>query len=102
MPPPGLTATWLPFTRLVFWPGWPHRPNGNWQNTPKNRSTRSSMPWPLRPPSRAEAFASLAVEETGYGVVADKVQKNLFSSQKGLPVHSADEDSRRHPAVDRP
>ena len=31
---------------------------------------------------RAEAFASLAVEETGYGVVADKVQKNLFSSQK--------------------
>ncbi len=31
---------------------------------------------------RAEAFASLAVEETGYGVVADKVQKNLFASQK--------------------
>jgi len=30
----------------------------------------------------AEAFARLAVEETGYGVVADKVQKNLFSSQK--------------------
>src|SRR5947207_15967716 len=30
---------------------------------------------------QAEAFARLAVEETGYGVVADKVQKNLFSSQ---------------------
>jgi acetaldehyde dehydrogenase (acetylating) len=30
----------------------------------------------------AEAFARLAHEETGYGVVADKVQKNLFSSQK--------------------
>src|SRR5713101_2871576 len=29
---------------------------------------------------RAEEFARLAVEETGYGVVADKVQKNLFSS----------------------
>jgi acetaldehyde dehydrogenase (acetylating) len=31
---------------------------------------------------QAEMFARLAVEETGYGVVADKVQKNLFSSQK--------------------
>jgi acetaldehyde dehydrogenase (acetylating) len=31
---------------------------------------------------QAEAFARLAVEETGYGIVADKVQKNLFSSQK--------------------
>ncbi len=31
--------------------------------------------------SQAEAFARLAVEETGYGVVVDKVQKNLFSSQ---------------------
>ena len=31
---------------------------------------------------QAERFARLAVEETGYGVVADKVQKNLFSSQK--------------------
>ena len=30
----------------------------------------------------AESFARLAVEETGYGVVADKVQKNLFSSQR--------------------
>src|SRR6478672_7992027 len=30
----------------------------------------------------AEPLARLAQEETGYGVVADKVQKNLFSSQK--------------------
>ena len=30
----------------------------------------------------AEPLARLAHEETGYGVVADKVQKNLFSSQK--------------------
>src|SRR5437762_4554050 len=30
----------------------------------------------------AEMFARLAVEETGYGVVADKIQKNWFSSQK--------------------
>src|SRR3989475_3305822 len=30
----------------------------------------------------AEMFARVAVEETGYGVVADKVQKNLFSAQK--------------------
>src|SRR5579862_2484448 len=31
---------------------------------------------------QAEVFAQLAVEETGYGVVEDKVQKNLFSSQR--------------------
>jgi acetaldehyde dehydrogenase (acetylating) len=31
---------------------------------------------------QAEALAKLAHEETGYGVVADKVQKNLFSSEK--------------------
>ena len=30
----------------------------------------------------AEALARLAVEETGYGVVADKVQKNLFASER--------------------
>jgi acetaldehyde dehydrogenase (acetylating) len=30
----------------------------------------------------AEALAALAVEETGYGVVADKTQKNLFASQR--------------------
>src|SRR3954471_20101016 len=31
---------------------------------------------------QAEAFARLAVEETGYGVVDDKIQKNLFSSER--------------------
>jgi len=31
---------------------------------------------------RAEEFARLAVEETGYGVVADKIQKNRFSSDR--------------------
>src|ERR687898_968870 len=30
----------------------------------------------------AEALARLACEETGFGVVADKVQKNLFASEK--------------------
>jgi acetaldehyde dehydrogenase (acetylating) len=32
--------------------------------------------------TQAEALARLAHDETGYGVVADKVQKNLFASQK--------------------
>jgi acetaldehyde dehydrogenase (acetylating) len=32
--------------------------------------------------SEAEALARLAVEETGFGVVSDKVQKNLFSSER--------------------
>src|SRR5919202_250254 len=32
-------------------------------------------------PPHAEALARLAQEETGFGVVADKVQKNLFSSE---------------------
>src|SRR3954471_21816608 len=31
---------------------------------------------------QAQAFAQLAVDETGYGVVDDKVQKNLFASEK--------------------
>ncbi len=31
---------------------------------------------------QAEAFARLAVEETGYGVVEDKIQKNLFASER--------------------
>ena len=31
---------------------------------------------------QAEALARLAVEETGYGVVADKIQKNLFASER--------------------
>src|SRR6266545_315663 len=32
--------------------------------------------------AQAESFARLAVEETGFGVVADKIQKNLFSAEK--------------------
>jgi acetaldehyde dehydrogenase (acetylating) len=32
--------------------------------------------------SQADALARMAVDETGYGVVADKVQKNLFASEK--------------------
>jgi acetaldehyde dehydrogenase (acetylating) len=32
--------------------------------------------------AQAEAFARLAVEETGYGVVEDKIQKNLFAAEK--------------------
>jgi acetaldehyde dehydrogenase (acetylating) len=32
--------------------------------------------------AHVEALAQLAVEETGYGVVADKVQKNLFASRQ--------------------
>jgi acetaldehyde dehydrogenase (acetylating) len=31
---------------------------------------------------QAEPLARLAVEETGYGVVADKIQKNLFASRR--------------------
>jgi acetaldehyde dehydrogenase (acetylating) len=31
---------------------------------------------------QAEPLARLAVDETGYGVVADKVQKNLFSAER--------------------
>ncbi len=31
---------------------------------------------------QAEALARLAHEETGYGVVEDKIQKNLFASEK--------------------
>jgi acetaldehyde dehydrogenase (acetylating) len=31
---------------------------------------------------QCEALAKLAVEETGYGVVADKIQKNLFSADR--------------------
>lgn len=32
--------------------------------------------------AQAEALARIAVDETGYGVVADKIQKNLFASEK--------------------
>src|SRR4029434_10345653 len=39
-----------------------------------------AMAAPVTP--QAEALARLAVEETGFGVVADKVQKNLFASRQ--------------------
>ena len=32
--------------------------------------------------AQAEPFARLAVEETGFGVVADKIQKNLFARRR--------------------
>jgi acyl-CoA reductase-like NAD-dependent aldehyde dehydrogenase len=32
--------------------------------------------------ARVEPFAQLAVEETGFGVVADKIQKNRFASDR--------------------
>ena len=32
--------------------------------------------------SEAEALAAMAVDETGYGVVADKVKKNLFAARR--------------------
>ena len=32
--------------------------------------------------AEAEALAALAVDETGYGVVRDKVQKNLFAARE--------------------
>ncbi|HUF23093.1 MAG TPA: aldehyde dehydrogenase family protein, partial [Vicinamibacterales bacterium] len=31
--------------------------------------------------AQADLFARMAVDETGYGIVADKIQKNLFSSE---------------------
>ena len=43
---------------------------------------RSSTRWRLPQPRIAEPLARLAVEETTYGVVADKIQKNLFGSQQ--------------------
>src|SRR5258708_37666237 len=36
---------------------------------------------------QAEAFARLAVEETGHGLVQDNIQKNLFSCQKLYHFH---------------
>jgi acetaldehyde dehydrogenase (acetylating) len=40
----------------------------------------TAMAAAIRP--RAEELARLAVEETGFGVVADKVQKNVFASER--------------------
>ena len=40
----------------------------------------TAMSMAVRP--HAEALAALAVEETGYGVLADKVQKNRFAAER--------------------
>ena len=42
----------------------------------------SSTRWRRPPPLQADPLARMAVDETGYGVVSDKVQKNLFGSQQ--------------------
>ena len=47
---------------------------------------------------QAEALARLAVEETGFGVVADKVQKNLFASER---VHEFIRPMRRSASSNR-
>ena len=50
---------------------------------------------------KAEAFAKMAVEETGFGVVADKIQKNLFDRAKkyrdanSFEVNSYDEFKKK-------
>ena len=58
------------------------RPRPRSPNSPRNRSTRIVDAMAAAATPQAEAFARLAHEETGYGVVADKVQKNLFASEK--------------------
>ena len=73
------------------------RGSGARRALPGSRSTRSSTRWRRPSTPQAEALARLAHEETGYGVVADKVQKNLFAFAEDLQVHPADEDGRRHP-----
>ena len=40
------------------------------------------MRWPPLSVPHCESLARLAVEETGYGVVADKIQKNLFAAER--------------------
>ncbi len=61
----------------------------------RRRSTPSSTAMATAVTPHAEPLARLAVEETGFGVVADKVQKNLFASEQVYRVHQADEDRRR-------
>src|SRR4029453_8769555 len=47
---------------------------------PQTRPTVDRVAAAVRP--HAEALARLAVEETTFGVVADKVQKNLFATDQ--------------------
>ena len=63
--------------------------------SPRRRSTPSSTAMAAAATPQAEPLARLAVEETTYGVVADKIQKNLFGSKRRVRVHPADEDGRR-------
>ena len=72
-----------PFTKRGRSRGAPRRPRRRSPSSPRNRSMRivdaMAAAATRRRPKR---FARLAVEETGYGVVADKVQKNLFASEQ--------------------
>ena len=76
------TGTRSPSNRRARWPPRPSARRVNSRSSPRNRSTPSSTRWPPRRRQQAEALARLAVEETGYGVVADKIQKNLFASER--------------------
>ena len=58
------------------------RPGSSWPSSARSAIDAIVDAMAAAATPQAEAFARLAVEETGYGVVADKVQKNLFSSQK--------------------
>ena len=60
----------------------PKAPSPCSPSSPSSKSTPSSTPWRRRRTPQAEPLAQLAVEETGFGVVADKVQKNLFSARQ--------------------
>ena len=66
----------------------PRRRPASSRSSPRNRSTPSSTRWPPRSRRRPKRSPGSRIEETGYGVVADKVQKNLFASQQGLPTSS--------------
>ncbi len=62
----------------------PRQAGRGWSSpsSPRNRSTPSSTRWPPPPRRRPRRSPGSRVEETGYGVVADKIQKNLFASEK--------------------
>ena len=76
------TATSLPSPRRAPWRAAHARRSRCSPNSRRSTSTPSSMRWPPRSRRTAEALARLAVEETGYGVVADKIQKNLFAAEQ--------------------
>ena len=56
-------------------------PSPPWPSSASSRSTGSSRPWPRRAAEHAAELAAAAVEETGFGVRADKVRKNLFAAR---------------------